>query len=52
MSAHTATIIEIVLVDGAALAFGVWQYLSVRPPKKPPAEPPPKSPEGAGHPEG
>ncbi len=53
MKANPLFLLEFILFDFGAVAFGVWQWWTVRPRKddKPPAPPTP-SEQGPGHPEG
>ena len=56
MTQNTVFLLETLLFEGGALAFGVWQFWSVRPNKKDKADPPSaltqSSPKDAGHSEG
>ena len=58
MTSNTTFILLLILFDGAAVAWGVWEWRSLRPRPPGKAEAPPEadleppSPEGSGHPEG
>jgi hypothetical protein len=56
MAQNAVFLLETLLFEGGALAFGVWQFWSVRPNKKAKPDEPSAlsrtSPEDPGHPEG
>jgi len=56
MKSNTAFFIEFLFFDVVAVAFGVWQWWSVRPGRsekaETPSEAPQTSPEDPGHPKG
>jgi hypothetical protein len=52
VKSNTALFVEFLFFDVAALAFGVWQWWSVRPPSKDEPADPPASGKRPGHPEG
>ncbi len=56
MSSHTIFILGLILFDGVAVAWALWEFWSVKPRRtaktdEPPAAPH-RSPEGPRHPEG
>jgi hypothetical protein len=51
MKSNTVLFLEFMFFDAVALAFGVWQWWTVRP-RKPARAEPAGSGEGAKHPEG
>jgi hypothetical protein len=54
VKSNTLFILALILFDGVALAWGLWEFWSIRPQKRLKAEqsPPAQSPESSGHPEG
>jgi hypothetical protein len=56
MSSNVTFFVELALFEGAAVVWGVWEFWSARPTKKPkseePISKPAKSTDPSGHPEG
>ncbi len=54
MKSNTLFILALILFDGVAVAWGLWEVWSIRPKKRleEQADPRPQSPENPGHPEG